>query len=411
MKGKKEHLYGSMFTRREFLIGSAGLAIAAALPACSRPLPNVQTVPPPAIAPLTDLNLFTSCAWVAKGEHKNNYALYKSAVEAATDFSWLSHGDRVLIKLSLNSGNRYPATTDPWSVHCMIKLLQEKGAGSVVVGDQSSYGTVHWTKNTKQGSSRQLAHQAGLLEVIEDGNAKPCFFEENGWDAYRPAWPEGNHHWKTPIMIPTVLDKVDHIVFLPRVASHILAGNSLGFKLSVGFLRGDSRGEFHNGGKHFYAMYEEVNHIPVIASKLRLTVSSGRTVLTLFGPNEGPKAKPDHGLVIASEDLLAHEMVAYAWLQWNRQFETSSFSHMTYGNLTQKRSRYNKQFTEKLWPDKAGQGTPSIEYVEPDNLYNHPAILNTLQRMGGRPAGIHIQEINQQPDSSVMVYLKNQINI
>jgi uncharacterized protein (DUF362 family) len=293
----------------------------------------------------------------------------------------------------------------------MIRLLQEKGAHSIIVGDQSSYGTVQWTKDTQQGSSRRLAKQAGLLDVIESSGAKPCFFEENGWDAYRPSWPDGEHHWKTPVMIPSMLDEVDHIVFLPRVASHILAGNSLGLKLGVGFLRGDSRGEFHNGGKHFYAMYEEINHIPAIASKLRLIVSSGRTALTLFGPNNGPKSKPEHGLMIASEDLLAHEMVAYAWLQWNRQFATSSFSHVTYGHLTKSRSRHNKQFTEKMWPEITARGTPSIEYFKPGNLYNHPAILNHLTRLGGRPAGIHIREINQHPDNSVMAYLKNQINI
>lgn len=89
-----------------------------------------------------------------------------------------------------------------------------------------------------------------------------------------------------------------------------------------------------------------------------------------------------------------------------RQFVTSSFSRVTYGHLTKSRSRYNKQFTEKMWPEITGRGTPSIEYFKPDNLYNHPSILNHLTRLGGRPARIHIREINQQPDNSVMTYLK-----
>ena len=74
------------------------------------------------------------------------------------------------------------------------------------------------------------------------------------------------------MIVTTVLDEVDHIVYLPQVGSHILAGNTLGFKLAVGFLRGDSRGEFHRGGKNFYAMYEEINQVPAINSKLRLIV-------------------------------------------------------------------------------------------------------------------------------------------
>jgi hypothetical protein len=74
----------------------------------------------PEISSATDQALQVSCSWVAKGAHKNAYTLYKNTVEAATDFSWLSKGDRVLIKVALNSGSPYPATTDPWSVHLRI---------------------------------------------------------------------------------------------------------------------------------------------------------------------------------------------------------------------------------------------------------------------------------------------------
>ena len=407
---KKEQKPQKLSTRREFLIGTAGLALATVLPACSQ---TTKTVPiqkaEPEITSVTDRELGVSCSWVAKGEHENSYALFKKTVEATTDFSWLSRGDRVLLKIALNSGNPYPATTDPWSVHCMVKLLKERGAGEILVGDQSGFGTVQWTKDRKEGSSRQLAKTAGLLKVIEDSDAEPCFFEEYGWDAYLPASPDGKHHWKRPIMVPAKLDEVDHIIYLPRVSSHILAGKTLGIKLGVGFLRSDSRGEFHRGGKQFYSMYEEINHVPQIASKLRLIVSSGRSVLTLVGPNEGPTAKPDYGLVLASDDLLAHEMLAYAWLQWNRQFETSSIAHMTMGRPTKSRSGYNKRFSDRMWPDKDGRETPAIDYFEPGNLFNHPAIVNYLKRMGGRPRSIAVEELNNQPDSSVIDYLKRQL--
>jgi uncharacterized protein (DUF362 family) len=41
---------------------------------------------------------------------------------AATDFGWLSRGDSVLIKPSLNSGNPYPATTNPEGIRAMVEL-------------------------------------------------------------------------------------------------------------------------------------------------------------------------------------------------------------------------------------------------------------------------------------------------
>ena len=409
---KKSRLYQNFSTRREFLFGLSGLALATTVPCCSHST-NTAVQPQksePAITSVSDQELDVSCAWVAQDEYKEAYALFKKTIEATTDFTWLSKGDRVLLKIALNSAKKYPATTDPWSVYWMAKLLREKGAGRILVGDQGGIGSVHWTKDSKKGSSRQLAKDAGLLKAIEDSNAETCFFEEFGWDHYRPTNPSGTHNWNDPIMVAAVLDEVDHIVYIPRIASHILAGNTLGLKLAVGFLRGDSRGKFHKGGQHFYAMYEEINQIPPIKSKLRLVVSSGRSVLTLFGPNDGPVSTPDYGLLVASENLLAHEMMAYAWLQWNRKFETSAFSHMTMGGLTKKRSYHNKRFSDQTWPED-GIPTPSIDYFEPGNLYNHPAIRNSLKRMGGLPRNIAVEELNSHPDNSVGEYLENLLRL
>jgi len=110
---KMKHRPQILTTRREFLIGTAGLALAAVLPACSQTTKNVQKqTAEPEISKITDRELGVSCSWLAKGEHENAYALYKKTLEAATNFSWLSKGDRVLIKIALNSGNPYPATTD-----------------------------------------------------------------------------------------------------------------------------------------------------------------------------------------------------------------------------------------------------------------------------------------------------------
>ena len=52
----------------------------------------------------------------------------RQAAEAATDFSWLSRGDSILIKPVVNSGNAYPATTNPAGMKALIGLLKEKGA-------------------------------------------------------------------------------------------------------------------------------------------------------------------------------------------------------------------------------------------------------------------------------------------
>lgn len=81
----------------------------------------------------------------------------------------------------------------------------------------------------------------------------------------------------------------------------------------------------HFTGGDFFALYEELNEIPEIKSKLRLVVSSGRSVITLWGPNRGYVTHPEYGAAFASENLLAHELFAYAWLQYNREKLTPKF--------------------------------------------------------------------------------------
>ena len=52
--------------------------------------------------------------------------------------------------------------------------------------------------------------------------------------------------------------------------------------------------------------------------KQRLVLSSATKVMTTFGPDEGYVAQPETGIVFASPDLVAHDMVSLAWLLENR---------------------------------------------------------------------------------------------
>jgi len=77
-------------------------------------------------------------AGVSKGASEQVIKLaVRDAVEAATDFSWLSKGDAVFIKPVNNSGNPNPATTCPTAIAATVEILKEKGAGRVIVGDMS----------------------------------------------------------------------------------------------------------------------------------------------------------------------------------------------------------------------------------------------------------------------------------
>jgi uncharacterized protein (DUF362 family) len=398
-------------SRRDFLKLTAAAAGAALLPACSHSMKKMETELG-AMPVDTDWTPHAAGAWMPRGTHAGAYDTFKKTIEASTDFSWLSRGDSVLVKLSLNSANPFPATTDPWSLVFLIRLLREKGAGRIMVGDSSGVESVHWTRDFQKGSSRKNCKLSGLLDVIEQCDTDPVFFEEAGYDAFEPFYPAGRHHWKEPLWITAAVSQADHIVYLARVSSHVMGDVTSGMKIGVGFLREDSRKAFHRGGESFYAMYEEINHVPEISSKLRLTVSSGRKVLSTFGPDNGHVTNPGHGLIFSSEDLLAHELLAYAWLLYNREFETGFLDVGVTGRLTRMRSSINRGFVWYTWRDGGFYQTPGIPMFIPGNIYTHPAIMNAMKRRNGRPAGIQWEQVNAPAGSQGMAqYIENKIAV
>jgi uncharacterized protein (DUF362 family) len=250
-------------------------------------------------------------------------AAVKRVAEAASDFSWLSRGDVVFIKPAGNSGNRYPATTSPLAVQAMVRLLREKGAGRIIVGDKSGVQYVYQDDRRQRGASRQLYTQNGLHQAALDSGAEVHYFDEAGYEAYfadKPQHPQS--HWQGELMLPEILTRVDHVVLLPRVSRHVLAGSTLGLKAAVGWLRDDSRLELHRDARSFLEKIVEINDTTTLRQKLRLVLTVATKVQTTFGPDRGFAAEPDPGLVFASASLIAHDMTALGWLLWNREYET-----------------------------------------------------------------------------------------
>ena len=169
--------------RRTFLGVSAGFASSAMLPSVAKPSTEKNKNPSAQLRTLAGYTPTVTSAWIPRGEHEQAHNLVKQTLDGATDFSWLKKGDRVLVKLALNSGNEFPATSDPWLLKSLMTILQERGAGDILVGDQSGVADVHWTRNHKRGASRDLCQSSGLLGVINECQVKPVFFEEEGYDA------------------------------------------------------------------------------------------------------------------------------------------------------------------------------------------------------------------------------------
>jgi Domain of unknown function (DUF362) len=177
-------------------------------------------------------------------------------------------------------------------------------------------------------------------------------FEGEGWD-------EGFYHhasgktssWMDGFYITRWVQKADHIINLPRVSNHSQAGATLGFKNMMGYLREDSRMEFHTNGPYNFAIkndargsslksvddhsgtfFEKIVEISdALRDKLRLTLFVATKAQATFGPDSQAlergalKIAKAHvmdlkrGLVFGSADPVAAESFALAALKHLRK--------------------------------------------------------------------------------------------
>jgi uncharacterized protein (DUF362 family) len=325
--------------------------------------------------------------------------------EATTDFSWLSKGDSVFLKTVANSPNQYPATTSPLAIRGMTLLLLKKGAGKVIVGDKSGVMTVHQEKDDQNGSSREVMMKIGQHSAAVDSGAEVHCFDEAGFDAYSGFYTVNKSHWKGELILPNILNHVDHVVLLPRVSRHMLAGTSLGLKAAVGWLRDDSRLEFHRDAGSFFEKIAEINDTTILRQKLRMTLSVATKVLSTKGPDEGYVSEPKTGLVFASESILAHDMAALSWLLWNRKFETPESELSGSDPYTGIPSTLNRGFVWYIWGIKQWYNSESYNPVTIESVRTDPVICSAASIWGGLPT-LELEDVNGQLPDKIMKYIR-----
>jgi hypothetical protein len=272
-------------------------------------------------------------------------AIRDIALGAAGGLSWLSPGETVLLKPALNSGDPYPSTTHPLAVSVLAELLHGRGA-RVVIGDQSGIEHVlQGPSGVIHGSTADNYARSGM-----GSRDDPRFvaFEEGHWDR------DFVHHrsactgsWGDGFSVTSWVKRADHVISLPRVSTHSIAGVTLGFKNMVGLLREDSRMAFHANGPMTRSIlrsargstlrssddgtgtfFEKIVEISdALRGKLRLTLFVATAVQATFGPDRyGIRmgqtglgrsyiVYPEPGLVFGSADPVAAEATALAVLK------------------------------------------------------------------------------------------------
>jgi uncharacterized protein (DUF362 family) len=264
--------------------------------------------------------------------------LYEGDGEAAAraaaqklDFSWLREGDTVLIKVASNSGNVHPAVTAPAGVRGIVAHLKELGAGRVIVADQAG---VEWVRRSAAGrfsSTRERFMTNGLIELEE--HAELHFFDDNGFDEgyFQATLPEG-HRWPRGMYMANMVKEADHIIYMPRLSQHVLAGITLSQKSAIGFIRDDSRHDLHNDAVDFYEKYTEINYTEELRSRTRLVINVSEKIQLHGGPDVGTVYEMSPTLVLASTSLANHDAVGASLLMTLGAIVEPSAGGMTYNS-------------------------------------------------------------------------------
>lgn len=347
-------------------------------------------------------------AGVARGANEKTYkTAIREVAEATTDFSWLSKGDSVFIKPALNSGNPYPATTSPEAIGTMVKLLLEKGAGRVIVGDMSGIEYVKLTSEGVRGSTRDLMKASGMAVAAQKEGAELHFPEEAGWNAFYEDMPASGSNWKAGLMMPNILREMDHIVLMPRCSRHVLTGSTLGLKAAVGYWRNDTRLEYHHDAATFQEKTAEGNTVGTLLKKQRLVISAADKILTSFGPNKGYMVQPETGLVIASQSVVAHDMTSLAWLLLNRESipesEKDIFSDPYESQFIV--SIGNHWIVGKLGGWLAALTPEELKRNEINTIWDDRVLNRAYQVLGGRPE-INMKSANDAVPGDLQERLK-----
>jgi len=353
-----------------------------------------STAPPPAELPVAEVDTLPPAAVLLSLQPGDGENAVKQALEKL-DLSWLEKGDSVLIKVASNSGNPHPATTSPNGVRALVSVLKERGAGRVIVADQAGVEHVRRSQRGRYSTTRERFMTNGLGALADV--AELHFFDDGDWESgyVEATLPEG-HHWPRGMRLAAIIKEVDHIVYMPRISAHTLAGLTNAQKSAIGWLRDDSRHDLHNDAGSFYEKFAEISYTDEIKRRFRLALTLNESVQLFGGPDAGTVYKMNPPLVVASTSLANHDAMATSILVTLQNTSGAVPAGMTYTALLAPTLNGFFAGGAGVGTGEAGawvSGSPSSRFSPHDfesSVQGERAVLRGWELSGGKPDSVQV---------------------
>jgi uncharacterized protein (DUF362 family) len=353
--------------------------------------------------PATNGNAIASAA-VLLGLYKGDGAAAVAEAVKRLDFAWLKQGDTVLIKVATNSQYKHPTTTSPNGVKAVVKELKARGASKVIVADQAGVEHVRLSARGRYGKTTDMWSMSGMMDAMIDAEAHA--FDDQPFDSgYFQATLPPENHWPRGMYIPSIIKEVDHILYMPRIGTHILAGNTIAHKSAIGWLRDDSRHDLHNEAMNYYEKYTEVNYTKEIQDRFRMVITVSEAILLHGGPDTGTVYELDPVMVTASTSMANHDAVASSVLvTLNKNISRVDSGTMTYNPSS---APQNNAFFAGGAGVATGDAGPWTSGSTSSMYTAHPfemgvskdrAITRGWALAGGKPMSIQVVVDGAQPD-------------
>jgi uncharacterized protein (DUF362 family) len=199
---------------------------------------------------------------------------------------FLTPGDRVLIKPNLNTGDKYPGSSDTESIIALADLCHDHGAGEVIIADSSTL----WADTLK------VMEEIALIKLVGDRPwLKLVDLDQHQWIRREIPGAKFMLHVSTS----ELLDQVDRVFFLCCLKTHWMAQYTGALKLAVGLMPAKERfWVLHTGH-----LQEKVAELASVVRRPDLTIMDARTCFITGGPMDGTRRDP--GLILASKDRVA----------------------------------------------------------------------------------------------------------